>query len=469
MSLVRDPGDSCGPGGGPASPDVYAEARLRLEGRINYERRPEQLAYDERTFKLDRFTRLLGALDDPQLCAPAVHVAGTCGKGSTVLILETLLRSFGLRVATYTSPHFRDYPERIRIDGTPIGEEEFARLLERVESVNPGAAGGASDEKAERAGFETVFEQLTAMFFLAAREHGADRMIVETGLGGRLDSTNALPPGPVALTRIDLEHTRLLGSTVEEIAREKAAILKPGGWGVCAPQSPAVRAEFRRRAEETDAPLHDAAELAAIREVVPDENGLRFGLDWFGERLELAAPVLGPFQIENLSTALAVTAGLARRGEIERPSGADLARALARVSLTGRMQRVGPGLIADSAHCPAAARAVAETMSAHFAGRRAVALVALSTDKDHAGFFRELAAWPGWAGAVVWGGGHPRLADPALLERAARPFFPLILNGHDLDSALGLIRGRESLGDHLIVSTGSCFGVWDVIRSGRAK
>lgn len=451
--------------------DLYAEARRRLEGRIDYERRPERLEYDARTFELEGFARLLGRLGDPHRAVPAIHIAGTCGKGSTVLILESLLREIGLSVATYTSPHFRDYTERIRINGKPSAGADFARLLAEVERADArGAPDARSGSPAE--GFKTVFEHLTAMFFLAARENRVDRMIVETGLGGRLDSTNVLPAGPVALTRIDLEHTHLLGPTVERIAAEKAAILKPGGWGVCSPQEEGARRVFRERSESTGAPLSDAASIVPVHEVIADESGLRLRVDWFGEEAELATPVLGTFQAENFTTALAVVAELARRGEIPRPSVDTVARAFASVELTGRMQRVTPKLIADSAHCPRAARGVAETMRAHFAagadGPRAVALVALSRDKDHAGFFRELAAWPGWAGVVVRGGSHPRLAPAADLARAAVRFFPLILEGHDLDSALGLIRDREDWRDLPVVSTGSCFGVWDVIQCGRA-
>src|SRR6185295_17903727 len=151
-----------------------------LDAQIDHERNLSQLRYNDATFALAGFRERLRALGDPHLGLRTIHIAGTRGKGSAALALEALLRASGLRTATYTSPHLREYRERIRIDGEPLAGEEFARLLARV-AQHPGAAAR------EEGYFKTVFENLTALFFLAAHEMKVDWAIVETGLGGRLD------------------------------------------------------------------------------------------------------------------------------------------------------------------------------------------------------------------------------------------------------------------------------------------
>ncbi|MBI3737296.1 hypothetical protein HY256_12390, partial [Candidatus Sumerlaeota bacterium] len=215
-----------------------------LDSHVNYEAKLDHITYDAKTFELEEFRGRLGRLGDPHLSGGSIHIAGTRGKGTAALFLERLLMAHGLSVATFTSPHLREYRERIRISGAPISPEQFIRMLEKLrchDETQPGAESQATPTsvppaRGPEASFKTVFEHLTAMFFLAAREAKVDWRVVETGLGGRLDATNVLGPGPVLLTRIGLEHTHLLGSTYEAIAGEKAAILKAGGWGVAGRQ-----------------------------------------------------------------------------------------------------------------------------------------------------------------------------------------------------------------------------------------
>ncbi len=406
-----------------------------LNSHINYERELGRIAYNNRVFELNGFLRRIEALGRPQLGLRTIHIAGTRGKGSAALMLEALLRASGLRVATYTSPHIREYRERIRIDGEVIAPELFVRCLQRIAPLDEnGAATGLQ--------FKTVFEHLTALFFLAARATAVDWAVVETGLGGRLDATNVVAPGPVLLTRIGLEHTHLLGRTIPAIAGEKAAILKPGGWGVVSAQAESEGAMevFAQRARRTGARLDRAADLCPIRRVTPDASGLRVVVEFEGELLTVGLPLYGPCQAENLQNALAMLSRLREEGLIARAPREALAAALASVSIPGRMERwpTAPPLIIDAAHCPTGADALVQALEAHFPGTRTHLLVGMMADKEHDGFFAALARWPGWRRVVCYPVDSPRGASAADLADCARRHFPDVTLCTDLAAGLEL-------------------------------
>ena len=397
-----------------------------LDGHINYERQLDRLVYDDRAFELEDFRRRLGRLGDPHLTGRAVHIAGTRGKGSAALALEALLRASGVRTATYTSPHLREYRERVRIDGAPLAGDRFAALMEQLAALEgaEGPEGGMN-----RQHFKTVFENLTALFFLAANEADAEWRIVETGLGGRLDATNVLPPGPVLLTRIGLEHTHLLGDTIGAIAGEKAAILKPGGWGVFAAQGD-LEAErvFRARGAETATTLVAAGGICPLREVRAGREGLEITFMFEGKPLEIKAALFGAFVAENMQNALAMLSCLRIEGLIPLAPREALAEALGGLKLPGRMERVcrEPEVFADGAHCPTGAAALAETMRQHFGEAPAGLFVGMMREKDHAGFFREAARWPGWRWVRCYTPPGPRALPADELAAVARQFFTLV-------------------------------------------
>jgi dihydrofolate synthase / folylpolyglutamate synthase len=448
------------------------QAYAWLDAHINYERLLHRVSYGESTFDLDPFRRLMERLGDPHRGIPSVHIAGTRGKGSSALALEVLLRASGFRVATFTSPHIREYRERIRIDGAPLDAVAFQRCLEVAATAHVGG-----DPEGETS-FKTVFELLTAVFFLAARREAADFLVVETGLGGRLDTTNILDPGPVLLTRIGLEHTHLLGDSIELIAAEKSAILKSGGWGVWTAQSDgAAPAVFERRAREVDAALASATAIAPMLDEHYHPGGMRLTFMAHGDRQQLDLPLYGPFLAENLQGVLAIYWQLVERGRARSLAPAEIQRAWAELQLPGRLQRLdGPGcpsvsLFSDSAHCPTGAAAVARAMQAHFGPRPAVAVVAMMLDKDHAGFFRALASWPHWRCIVCSAVDFPRAAPSDRLAEAAGRFFPDVRVCPDLPSALELGLEQSQPGDTMI-ALGSIFAVAPVLdwslRHGRA-
>jgi dihydrofolate synthase/folylpolyglutamate synthase len=440
--------------------DAYAW----LDGRVNLERSLATARYDADTFGLEPFRRRLAALGDPQRGLRAIHIAGTRGKGSAALALEALLRASGLRVATYLSPHLREYRERVRIDGESIAADGFRRLMERVAAV-PGDDADAPTT-GHPTGFKTVFENLTALFFLAARASGVDWAVVETGLGGRLDATNALEAGPVLLTRIGLEHTRLLGDTRRQIAGEKAAILKPGGLAVAGAQAPPEPSDpgaipvFLERARQVAAPLAWAAERCPILETLPSPTGQRLTLAFEGEPLTLKLPLLGTFVAENLQNALAMLAVLREQGRLPRAPRGQLRHALETLALPGRMERVclDPLLIADGAHCPTGAAALADSMLAHFSHAPADLILGMMSEKDHAGFLAALARWDGWRRVFCYPIPSERSADPRHLAELARRHFDDARACSDLVNALQLCLGVVEK-EHMVVGAGTLHGV----------
>jgi dihydrofolate synthase/folylpolyglutamate synthase len=277
---------------------------------------------------LDRVRRLLGALGDPhQHLPPAIHVAGTNGKGSTIAFLRACLEAAGYRVHVYTQPHLVRFNERIRLAGRLIEDEALIALLEECERVNAGAP-------------ITYFEITTAAAFLAFLRTPADIVLLETGLGGRFDATNLLEqPAVTAITPVSLDHQHFLGDTVAAIAGEKAGIIKPGRPIVLAPQCPEAQGVIEARAAMLGAPLfrHHTDWRAT-----PARGGLRYaGRRW--PEVDLPPPGLaGPHQYDNAGTALAV---LDRLASFELTTAA-LACGMSDVEWPARLQRLEMGRLA---------------------------------------------------------------------------------------------------------------------------
>ncbi len=308
---------------------------------------------------LERMHRIDAALGHPERrLPPVIHVAGTNGKGSIVAYLRAIMEQAGLAVHAYTSPHLVAFHERIRL-GTPgggalISEDELSSLLAECERVN-----GAEPI--------TFFEITTAAAFLAFARHPADYLILETGLGGRLDATNVVDaPCLTVISAIDYDHQQYLGTTLAEIAGEKAGIFKPGVPGIVAPQSDAARAKLEEVAERLGAPLHIAGQDWQAFEqhgrlVFQDESAL----------IDLPLPALrGRFQIDNAGAAIAAIRVLGDRRIGEK----HMADGLKSADWPARLQRLGDGALMrlipedselwlDGGHNPSAGRALAGAMA----------------------------------------------------------------------------------------------------------
>jgi dihydrofolate synthase / folylpolyglutamate synthase len=273
---------------------------------------------------LDRMHRILSKLGNPERnLPPIIHIAGTNGKGSTLAMSRSILEAAGLKVHTYTSPHLVKFHERIRVAGELISEEALSALLEECEAVN-----GAEPI--------TFFEITTAAAFLAFTRSPADYLILEVGLGGRLDATNVIDhPAVSVITSIGLDHQQYLGETITEIAREKAGILKRGSIGIVGAQTLEARAEIERVAESLGVALKIANQdwqsyTQHGRLVFQDENGL----------LDLPLPALvGPHQIDNAGNAIAALRSL----QDARITDAAIGAGLRNVTWPARMQNLGAG------------------------------------------------------------------------------------------------------------------------------
>ena len=320
----------------------------------------EGLAPQAMRFGLHRVERALEALGHPERACPALHVAGTNGKGSTCAMVSAALQAAGLRTGLYTSPHLTAFNERIRVDGRPIGDDALAEVVESLRRACPWHDAGGPDERL------TYFEFATVLAFHHLARVGVAAAVIEVGLGGRLDATNVLHPAVTAVARIGLDHTQLLGDTIEAVAREKAGIFKPGVVAVVSAAQPPGALETLRA---------EAARVGAPFEVAP--------AGWGGP-----LALLGPHQQGNAGLAAAALRALRRSGlPIDE---AAIARGLATASWPGRLERMGRVLL-DGAHHPDGAAALAAALAALHPGRPLEIVFGVLADKDHRGMLAALA------------------------------------------------------------------------------
>ncbi|HET9552150.1 MAG TPA: Mur ligase family protein, partial [Anaeromyxobacteraceae bacterium] len=311
-------------------------------------------------FGLERVERAVEALGHPERAAPVLHVAGTNGKGSTCAMAAAALRAAGLRVGLYTSPHLEAFNERIQVDGRPIADADLADAAEAVRRACPWHEAGAPEERL------TYFEFATLAAFVHLARARVDAAVVEVGLGGRLDATNVVAPAVTAVARIGLDHTQLLGDTVEAVAREKAGIFKRGVPAVVHAHQPAGVIEVLAA---------EAARAGAPLQVAPAA--------WDGP---VALP--GPHQLGNAGLAAAALRALRGAGL---PVGEEaVAAGIAGASWPGRLEAIG-GVLLDGAHNPDGAAALAAALAALHPGRPAELVFGVLGDKDHRGMLAALA------------------------------------------------------------------------------
>jgi dihydrofolate synthase / folylpolyglutamate synthase len=334
-------------------------------------------------FDLQNIRAMCERMEHPERKFASVHIAGTNGKGSTAAMLASILRVAGLRCGLYTSPHLLRINERMRLNGEEISDEEFAASFTRVLGViEELLASGAL------AAHPTYFECVTAMafdFFACARTEIA---VIEVGLGGRLDSTNVIVPEVAVITQIDFDHENVLGHSIEEIAAEKAGIIKPGAHVVSAAEDRAAQEVIRRRAAEQGAELVEIDEACQVSDVNAEEGRYRFRLK-LADRLAVGAqrmlrvalPLPGRFQVCNAMTAIAAARLLALRGFTISDSA--IVSGIESVRWPGRLERLQekPAVYLDGSHNPAGAREVLAFWQEHLAGRRIHLIYGAMRDK----------------------------------------------------------------------------------------
>ena len=329
-------------------------------------------------FNLENIAMLAAHLGHPERNYPSAHIAGTNGKGSTAAFLESILRIAGRRSGLYTSPHLERINERIRVCGQEIPDELFAGVFSRLHAlVEKLLADGTLRAH------PTFFECVTAMAFLHFAEAGVDFAVFETGLGGRLDSTNIITPEISIITRIDFDHEDFLGHSLPEISGEKAGIIKPKVPVVMAEQREEAREVLLKTAHSRESPVIETAEAFRIESLWTEEGCVRADVreKQSGRIIHLAPQLAGRFQLENALTAVAASQVLRSRGfPIDEQA---IERGIAAAVWPGRIEKIHsrPAIYLDGAHNPSAARQLAAFLAENLAGKRVFMLFGVLRDK----------------------------------------------------------------------------------------
>jgi dihydrofolate synthase / folylpolyglutamate synthase len=325
-----------------------------------------------------RIRALMDVLGEPQHAFPAIHVTGTNGKTSTARMIEALLTAMELRTGRFGSPHLQSITERISIDGAPVPADRFVAVHEEIKPYVE-----LVDAREEHR--LSFFEVLTGMAYAAFADAPVDAAIVEVGMGGTWDATNVIDARVAVITPIDLDHTDRLGTTTEQIAKEKAGIVKPGSVVVLAQQPVEAAAVVLRRAGEVDATVaREGLEFGVMAREVAVGGQLVTLRGLGGEYPEVFLPLHGGHMAHNAAVALAAVEAFLGAGP-RRPLDAEVVReAFAAVTSPGRLEvvRTSPTVILDAAHNPAGARAAAAAVGEAFAFSRLIGVVGVSGDKD---------------------------------------------------------------------------------------
>ena len=350
---------------------------------------------------LTRVTALLKALGDPHKQLKFVHIAGTNGKGSTAAMTASVLQAAGYRAGLFTSPYIYRFNERIQLCGKQIDDADVVALTEELKAI--------ADTMDER---PTEFDFVTAMAMTYYARQKADIVVLEVGVGGVLDSTNVIPVPEVAvITNIGLDHTDLLGDTLEKIAAVKGGIIKEGGRAVIYRGSPSVEAVFEAICAEKGAVLRKA-DFDSLVSLGHDLFGQVFSC---GHRKELELPLLGQHQLYNAAVVLSVIDSLTDAGwQISEEA---IRKGIREVSWPGRFDIISrdPLFIIDGGHNPQCIEALVKNITDYLAGRRLVVLTGVLADKDYADMFRPV--MPFAAEFVCITPDNPRKMEAADLAR----------------------------------------------------
>ena len=419
---------------------TYASAADYLLGTIN------ETASRRNPTRLDRMRAFLHHLGDPHLAYPTIHVGGTSGKGSTSTMIAAVLSASGKRTGLHTKPHLSSMPERARVDGATISEDEFAAVLDEMMP--------AIEATTHEHGRPSYYETLLALAFVYFARREVDVAVIEVGLGGTLDGTNLVRPEVSIVTNVGRDHTEVLGNTVEEIATDKAGIAKPGVPLVsCA--TGAARAVIEDACARVGAPFVPVFERAAIEQRPSETYGQSVAVTTDADTYELALPVLGRFQQTNAAASIVA---LERLGPALRPARADVEHGLGRLVIPGRMEFFPghPSVIFDIAHNPDKAASLAEALGETFGDRRFVFVVGIGTTKDAANVLAPFFALN--ASFVFTQFETPgRLSErPQRLSNIAELAGATARTIVDPVDALAVAR-RAGDGGHVVVVTGSTF------------
>ncbi len=418
---------------------------------------------------LERMEAMLGLLGNPHRLVKYVHIAGTNGKGSTAAILAAVLSAGGYRIGLYTSPYLLSFTNRMAINGCDIKKTELSDL---VDLIRPVVEEVSSDQ---RYGQSTEFEVVTVLALTYFASLKVDLVVLEVGLGGRLDATNVVTPLLSIITNIDLEHTEVLGDTLEEIAFEKAGIIKEGVPILTASEDPIVLSVIKNKADENNAELYslffsfqngyqaDKANKPVINGFAISSQGQSFSYNGFNTSYQdLFIPLRGRYQVYNAATALAALELIAGQGfKVDEKV---IRKGLAEVIWPGRLELLNdnPLLVMDGAHNPAAMQKMAQAIPEYFNFERLILVFGIMADKDAVAMMS--AILPLAEKVYFTRASIPRAADPNQLHAIALTRFQLNRDLMEIEEDIGNALGKalkEASPDDLVLVTGSFYTVSD--------
>lgn len=418
-----------------------------------------QLEYSPEKFNLDRMTRLLDLLGNPQKAYRVVHIAGTKGKGSVSALCASVLRRSGLRTGLYTSPHLIDYCERIQVDGEPVSHTRLVKLLADMK------------QSIDLVDGITTFEITTALAFQYFKEQGVEYAVVEVGLGGRLDATNVVDPQVTVVTSISYDHQAVLGHTLAEIAGEKAGIVKQGKPVVIAPQQSEALEVLLKVASERNAEVrlvgedilsapvshnleHQSFMLWKAAEQAQMDRYIESGDAGGWNPVELEIPLLGAHQVDNAATAYSTLMLL--QGTDNRITADAIREGFRNVAWPGRFEVISrkPVIVLDSAHNRESALKLRLALEDYLPGKRVVLLFGASEDKDVRGMLVDL--MPRVDRVVATRTVHPRAMEPdkivELVHRMGRKAVATASVEEGFENAVSMAGG-----DMVVLVAGSIF------------
>ncbi len=432
-------------------------------------------------FDLAHMRVLLAALGHPENRFPTVLVAGTNGKGSTAATLASILQASGLKTGLYTSPHLVRINERIRLDGKPIGDDDFALLHDVVDRTAERLVG-----EGDLPWHPSFFEMLTAICFEYFARSRPDLVVLEVGMGGRLDATNVVEPRLSIITDIALDHQKYLGETVGEIAREKAGIIRPGGIVVTLPQLPEANDAIGNTILDVGARAVNAVPyvppvspgssqylIPSTQETASSGARQRYSLAVLGKEIVVDSPLVGRHQLRNVALAIAAAEELHNQGTVQ-ITPQTIAQGVRETHWPGRFQVVpavgdNPEYVFDVAHNPAGAWALRSTLSAAYPNNREITMV-FGVMRDKAVQEITEILYPIAEHVIVTRANNPRSASPDEIRQAAARVAAGIDIEEAEDVASALERARKvgvprSAGPRgLVVVTGSIYIVGEAMR-----
>jgi dihydrofolate synthase/folylpolyglutamate synthase len=431
----------------------YQQAEDYILGFTDYEKIPG-IAYTSANYDLRRMEKLLQPLGNPQLGTRTIHIAGTKGKGSTAAMISQALTAAGYRTGLFTSPHLHTLRERIRINGVMISEADFAALVTKlkpiVESVNKQAAFGEL----------TTFEILTAVVFTYFKKNRVDFQVLEVGLGGRLDATNVVKPAVCVITSLSLDHTEILGNSVAKIAAEKAGIIKPGCIVVNAPQVDEAAQVIKQACRQQRAKLIQVGRDVIWHKISGDLHGQTLTVFTKSGHYDLTIPLLGDYQLENASTAVAAIDALISSGT--RISSQNIAQGFSQVSWPGRLHILNrePTVVVDGAHNAYSMSKLVAAVKEYFNYKKCFVIFGTSCDKDISGMAREIQILSNHI--IITSSSHPRAASVTLV---AEKFDALGVKAMEVGNVTEALSKALALANKtdLILITGSLFVVAEAI------